>query len=122
MSFFITGCDKKESYSISECAYCGATWHLEGESSTISSPRFPSANPPEHMHLFFLMASYNSKSKMYVDCTSDACNILWQLIELNSQDQLSEAIIEEWFSINVGNPEILEAFASKHKLKLNTKD
>jgi len=68
------------------------------------------------MHLFIPLAGLSGQ--MFWDARSDATDVLHQLQELHSQGQLSEDIIQEWFSINVGNPEALKAFADKHNLKL----
>jgi hypothetical protein len=84
----------------------------------MSSPRFPSENPPGHVHLFFPLSGYSSERKIHWDGTSSACTVLWQLIKLNSQGQLSENVVKEWFSINVGNPEVLAAFSKKHNLDM----
>ena len=118
LSLSIVGCEHKKSYTISTCAYCGAVLHVEGGKSTYIPSRFPSENPPEHMHLYFPSAGYSSINNLFWDGASEACNVLRQLIDLQKEGRLSEDVIKEWFSINIGNPEVLTAFAEKHNLKM----
>ena len=119
----ITSCKHRNAYENSECAYCGASKHVEGGVTTSYPPSFPSENPPEHTHLFIPVSGYGGGSHgIFWDGTSDSLEVLWQLKKLNKNGQLSEDVIKEWFSINVGNPEVLKTFAEKHNLKIREHD
>ena len=121
---FVTFFNKRVSYEMYSCAYCGAGRTVEGrligKSVRQSPPWFPSENPPEHEHLYILLASHSSGA--YFDFSSDEFSILGQLRKLKEKNQLPDEVIKEWFSIDIGNPEVLSNFAQKHNLEISKED
>ena len=117
---FFTFFNKRISYKMSLCAYCGAGRTIEGRiiGTTIkrNPPVFPSENPPEHEHLFIPCASHSSGA--YFDFITDDLDMMWQLKKLNDKNPLSDKMIEEWFSIDIKNQKMLDNFINKYELEI----
>jgi hypothetical protein len=117
---FLIFFNKRVAYEMSMCAYCGAGRVVEhriiGTTLKEEPPWFPSENAPEHKHLYFMCASH--RSGWYFDYSSDALDIMFQLKKLNDKNQLSDDMIKEWFSIDIGTPEVLKNFTQKHNLEI----
>ena len=115
----MTGCNSKPSNTLSQCIYCGGGMHVEGDSTTYTPSRFPSENPPAHIHLYAPLAGYTAESNIAWTGDCKACLLLRQMIKLRDQDKLSDDVVNEWFAINAGNPDVVAAFAAKHGLNVN---